>query len=237
MTSTGIARPNEETGVEADPAPSGTEDLGNITTITVMVADDHGLVREGTARILESQPDLRIVAQASDGPETLRIVAQAQPNVLILDLHMPGMNGIDVARATADVAPGTKILVLTAFGDEEYLRAAMAAGASGFLSKTAPGDELIHAVRSIHAGSTVLDTSIASGKQSKSPLSGLTEREIEVVELLADGLSNKAIASKLQLSRRTIEGHLSRVFAKTNTASRTELLHLAYQARAARPGQ
>lgn len=201
-------------------------------TIRIVLAEDHALVREGTHRILEQYSDLTVVGEAADGEEALELIARLKPDVAILDIRMPKLNGIEVVRQMKEHSLNTKTLMLTAYDDDDYILALMEAGASGYLLKTAHASELINAVRSVHLGEPVLHPAIAvkvarlwahrriSVRQQATEQLSLREREI--LELAAKGLRNKAIADKLNISVRTVEGHFNRIFAKLGISSRTE---------------
>ncbi len=201
-------------------------------TIRIVLAEDHSLVREGTHRILEQYSDLTVIGEAADGEEALELITRLKPDVAILDIRMPKLNGIEVVRQMKKHSPDTKALMLTAYDDDDYILALMEAGASGYLLKTAHASELVKAVRSVHLGEPVLHPAIAVkvarlwahrrisvGQQVTEQLS---LREREILELAAKGLRNKAIADKLNISVRTVEGHFNRIFAKLGISSRTE---------------
>lgn len=201
-----------------------------MTPIRILLADDHIMVREGTRRILEREPDLKVVAEAGDGREAVGYVQQAHPDVAIVDISMPVMNGIESTREIKRLAPQTAVLVLTAYDDDEYVFAILEAGAAGYLLKNARGSELIDAVRKVYEGESVLHPSIAAkvlsrvrrGPLAESTVSDLTEREIEVLRLAAQGLSNRQIADMLVLSPRTVQSHMANIFGKLQVGSRTE---------------
>lgn len=203
--------------------------------IRVLIAEDHAVVREGTRQILTADPAIDVVGEAEDGARALELTELLHPDVLVLDLRLPKVTGIDVARRLALQSSETRILVLSAYDDDDYVFAAMDAGASGYLLKTAHGDEVVSAIRAIARGEVVLQAAIASKfLRSNGNVRGpnlqerLTERELEILRLAAQGLRNKEIADRLSLSQRTIEGHLSHVFSKLNVGSRTEaILHAA----------
>jgi DNA-binding NarL/FixJ family response regulator len=193
--------------------------------VRVVLAEDHALVREGTAELLERAGGIRVVGQAADGLEAVRLVASLRPDVLVIDLAMPGLDGVEATRRCRGVSPDTAVLALTAHEEEPYVRAMLEAGACGYLSKTARGNELVAAVKAVAAGETVLSPRIASQlfqtpRQSETP--GLTPRELDMLRAAARGLGNKQIAAELGLSPRTVQTHLTSAFAKLGVTSRTE---------------
>lgn len=200
--------------------------------IRIVLADDHWLMRDETRRILEQYPDLRVVGEAEDGQQALELVERLQPDVVILDIRMPKLNGIEVVLGMKEHSPDTKALILTAYDDDDYILALMEAGALGYLLKTARANELTDAVRRVHQGETVLHPAIAakvalfwarnrdSTRQEFSEQ--LSPREREVLHLVAKGLRNKTIADKLSISVRTVEGHFSSLLAKLGFSSRVE---------------
>ena len=195
--------------------------------IRVVIADDHTLVREGTREILMRAPDIEVVGEASRGGEAVNLVMDLEPDVLLLDFRMPEMNGIEVTRTVRSRGSSARVLVLSAYDDESYVAEALAAGAAGYLLKTTPGDELLEAVRAVRSGVTVLQDSLSlklATRQERPVEVGprLSERELGVLRETARGLSSKEIAAKLQISQRTVEGHLNNVYAKLGVNSRTE---------------
>ena len=203
-------------------------------TISVVIVDDHALLREGTRQILERAGGFSLVGEADSGEPAVALVAELRPDLVLLDLRLPGMNGVDVARQLAEVSPSTRVVILSAFDDIGYVRAALAAGVAGYLLKTTPADELVGAIRAAHSGVVVLDPGLSphvlrapDGGPVTSGLESLTTREREVVNLVAQGLPNKEIASKLGISPRTVEGHLNHVFEKVGASSRSALVRLA----------
>jgi DNA-binding NarL/FixJ family response regulator len=198
--------------------------------IRILLADDHVMVREGTRRILERQEDLTVVGEAGDGVETVELARQTRPDVILMDISMPAMNGIDATRKVKEVCPRTAILVLTAYDDDQYVFAILEAGAAGYLLKNARSSELIDAVRRVWAGESVLHPSIAkkvlrrlaAPTEQPDDSEGLTPRELEVLQLAGQGLSNREIAQRLVLSPRTVESHMANIFGKLDVGSRTE---------------
>jgi len=198
----------------------------------VVIVDDHELLRAGTRQILEDADGFSVVGEAEDGDVALAVVDETKPDVVLVDIRLPSMNGIEVARRIVATHPRMTVLILSAYDDEDYVRAALAAGVSGFLLKTTPSQELVRAITSACGGTTVLDKSVSARLLGGSPntlrgSSPLTVREREVVRLAARGLANKAIGQRLGISPRTVEGHLNHVFEKLGTTSRTELVHFA----------
>lgn len=213
--------------------PGGEEETG--TPIAIVIADDHALVREGTRRLLEAEPGLVVVAEAGDGAGAVAEVERLRPDVVIMDIAMPGMNGIEATRQIKARQPQVAILALTAHDDDQYILKLLDAGAAGFLLKDARGRELADAVRAVHRGETILSPAIAARAarlaaerraqtESRPPLS---EREMEVLREAARGLPNKDIARRLNLSVRTVHTHLGNIFSKLGVGSRTEAVLLA----------
>jgi DNA-binding NarL/FixJ family response regulator len=212
------------------PAPPPGED----SPLRVVVVDDHELLRAGTRRILDDATGFTVVGEADDGDAALAIVAHTEPDVVLVDIRLPSVNGIDLARQIVEDHPTTTVLILSAYDDEHYVRAALAAGVAGYLLKTTPSHELVRSIRTACDGSAPLGR-VPSGRGEKAPVvdrrvdgrARLTAREQEVVRLVARGRSNKAIAHQLGISPRTVEGHLNHVFEKVGSTSRTELVHYA----------
>jgi DNA-binding NarL/FixJ family response regulator len=204
--------------------------------IRVLVVDDHALHRDGIRQILGQQPDIEVVGEAESAERALVLVNQLNPSLVLMDIRLPGMNGIDATRRIRRNHPGTRVLVVTAYDDDEYVRSALEAGASGHLSKAAPGRELVEAVRAVAAGGTVIEplalTHLLAGVNGAPlPASELTERELAVLKLLAEGLHNKQVATRLGISRRTVERHCDSIYAKLGVGSRTEAVVHAISSR------
>ena len=205
-------------------------------TITVLLADDHALVREGTRRLLEAEPDIRVVAEAGDGATAVQEAERLRPDVAIMDVAMPGMSGIEATRQIKAALPNVAVLALTAYDDDQYVLALLDAGAAGFMLKDARAQELVEAVRAVNRGEAVLRPGVAAralrravsrrGAAVASP-PPLSDREMDVLREAARGLPNKDIARRLNLSVRTIHTHLGNIFTKLGVGSRTEAVLLA----------
>jgi DNA-binding NarL/FixJ family response regulator len=201
--------------------------------IRVVLADDHALVREGTSELLERAGGIKVVGQAADGPEAVRLVTALRPDVLLLDVGLPGLDGLEVARRVRSAAPRTRVVALTARDEQAYVLAMLEAGASGYLSKASRGQEVVQGVRAAAAGEAVFSGGIAA-QLTRRALGGsaaahteLTPRELDVLRAAARGLGNKQIGAELGLSPRTVQTHLTRIFGKLGVASRTEAVLLA----------
>jgi len=209
--------------------------------ITIMLADDHPLLRQALRSVLEKQSDFEIIAEASDGEEAVRLAVELVPNVVIMDIGMPiGMpklNGLEATRRIKAKCPSIAILVLTVHDDSEHILSILEAGASGYLTKSVFGKEVIHAVHGVVAGGTILSASIsqqiikhALRHITKDGGEKITGRELEILRLAAGGIGNKDIAQKLDISERTVKGYLAEVFSKLNVSSRTEAVISALRA-------
>ena len=209
-----------------------------VRKIRIVIADDHAVVRQGTRSLLERENDMEVVGEAGDGEEAIRIIDQLKPDVAILDIAMPKLNGVEVTRQIKPRHPSLAILVLTAYDDDEYVFALLEAGAAGYLLKDVDSREVVDAVRAVYAGESVLHPviarkvvsrfrppSIETGKDK--PGIVLSEREMEVLKLAARGMSNSDIADKLFINVRTAQGHLSSIFNKLGVGSRTEAVFQA----------
>jgi len=198
------------------------------TKIRVLLADDHAVVRAGIRQFLETAGDIFVEAEADDGEAAIRLIEQHPPDVAVLDIQMPKMTGIEVTRWIRVHYPSLGILILTAYDEEPYAMGVLQAGANGYVLKTAKPEEIIEAVRDVHAGKSVVDAVIAQKlvahmvHPSTTPVETLSEREMEVLGLVAKGLTNKLIAIQLNISARTVQGHLAHIFDKLQASSRTE---------------
>ncbi|MBM4446864.1 MAG: response regulator transcription factor [Chloroflexi bacterium] len=202
-------------------------------TIKILIADDHAFVREGTRRILEQESDLEVVAEAGDGEEAVRLASDLKPDVALVDVAMPKLDGIEATRQIKALCPTVAVLVLSAYDDDQFVFGLLEAGAAGYMLKSVRGHEIVDAIRAVHAGESVLHPSVArkvlnrfanvsSKPREKKTLELLTEREMEVLKLVTRGLGNKDIADELCLSVRTVQGHLANIFNKLRVGSRTE---------------
>jgi len=197
--------------------------------IRILLADDHAIVRAGIRQFLEAAGDIEVVAEAEDGEQAKEMMQAEHPDVAVLDIQMPKATGIEVTRWAKSNTKGTGILILTAYDDDPYVMAVLQAGANGYVLKTAAPDDIIQAVRDVHAGRSVLDPSVTGAlmaqifhKPETQPVEQLTEREMEVLHLVAKGYTNKAIGVQLSISDRTVQGHMAHIFDKLQAASRTE---------------
>lgn len=204
-----------------------------MSAIRVLIADDHALVREGTRRMLEQEVDMQVVGEAGDGEETVKLACELKPDVAIVDISMPKLDGIEATKQIKERCPSVTILILSAHDDDQFIFSLLEAGAAGYLLKSIRSRELVDAVRAVHAGESVLHPSIAKkvlnrfvssgGKpQTAKPVDLLSDREKEIVRLATKGLSNADIAKELCLSVRTVQGHLGHIFNKLQVGSRTE---------------
>lgn len=196
--------------------------------IRVLLADDHAVVRAGIRQFLETAGDILVEAEAGDGAEAIRLIEKNPPEVAVLDIQMPKMTGIDVTRWIRTHYPRLGVLILTAYDDEPYALSVLQAGANGYVLKTAAPQEIIQAVREVYAGKSVVDAVIAQKLVARlahppaAAVDALSERELEVLVLVAKGQTNKLIATQLNISDRTVQGHLAHIFGKLQAASRTE---------------
>ena len=205
--------------------------------IRILVADDHPVVRDGLVAILSTQPDFEVVGEAGNGPEAIERAITLRPDVMLLDLEMPELDGVEVLRRLAQSNPEVRVIVFTAFDTDERILGAVQAGAQGYLLKGAPRKELFEAVRVVHAGGSLLQPVVASKllrqvshqSQAVPTVDALTPREVEVLRLLAQGLQNKEIAAQLVISERTVKFHVSSIMSKLGAGNRTEAVTLAAQ--------
>lgn len=204
--------------------------------IRLLLVDDHPVVREGLVAILSTQPDFFIVGEAGDGKTALAFANQQQPDVILLDLEMPGQDGVETLRALRRHNPNVRVIVFTAYDTDERIVTAVQAGAQGYLLKGVPRQELFNAIRVVHGGGSLLQPIVAAKlmnhmrQPARSTLEPLTPREHEVLTLLARGLQNKEIATELTITERTVKFHVSAILTKLNATNRTEAVAVAAQA-------
>jgi two-component system response regulator NreC len=204
--------------------------------IRVFIADDHAVFRCGLKALLENEPDIRVVGETGSGFETIRAVAEAEIDVLLLDITMPGLPGPRVAESVLEHDPSLSIVVLTMHEDEYYVREMFRIGVQGFVLKKSTGSELVQAIRAVHDGHQYIDPAVAAqvlapfiGRPARTPgrLGALTRREREVCHLLALGHTNSEVASQLSISERTVESHRNKIMSKLELQSRAELVRFA----------
>ena len=193
--------------------------------IRVLLADDHGLVRDGLGRLLASVADIEVVAAAADGAEAVQLAREHRPDVILMDLRMPGMDGSEATRRLLEEDPATQVVILTSFSERDEILSALDAGAIGYLLKDAEPDEVIRGVRAAAHGESPLAPKAARellGSRSSAPASQLTDREREVLRLVTRGLSNKLIARELGISEKTVKAHLTAVFQRIGVTDRVQ---------------
>ncbi len=215
----------DESGTQGEQAPP---------RIRVIIVDDHAMVRSGLSAFLLSAPDLELVGQAPNGTEAVRLCTQLQPDVVLMDLVMPQMDGVAATRAILESCPHTHVIALTSFGEEDLVRRALEAGVVAYLLKNVSSQELGRAIRAAHAGQSTLAPEAAqllieATAHPRPPVPELTSREAEVLSLLVQGLNNPEIAQRLYVSRSTVKYHVSSILAKLGVSSRTEAIAAALQ--------
>ena len=217
-------------------------------TIRVVLVDDEAMVRVGLRMVLSAEPDIEVVGEASDGAAAVAVVAEAQPDVVFMDIRMPEVDGLEGARRVLAGSPDVKVVMLTTFDEDAYIEAALRSGVSGFLLKVAPPERLIDAVRTVAQGGGLLDPSVTLRvietfsaappvrTASASRLGQLTEREKDVLRLLAKGMSNAEIAAELYVGEATVKTHVSSVLAKLGLRDRVQAVVAAYETGLVQPG-
>ena len=217
--------------------------------LRVVVADDQALVRAGFRMILQAQPDIEVIGEAEDGAQAIAITGELDPDVVLMDIRMPGIDGLEATQRLLQAdEPRPHVLMLTTFDTDEYVYRALRAGASGFLLKTAPPARLIEAVRTIAAGEALLAPTVTRrliesfvrrpppGSADPPELAALTQREVQVLTMAARGMSNLEIAQSLFLSEATVKSHINRIFAKLSIRDRVQAVVLAYETGLVTPG-
>jgi len=212
--------------------------------ITVMIVDDHEMVRKGAKGYLEAQPDIVVVAEAESGEEAMRLAREYVPDVVLMDLVMPGIDGVEATRKVKDVSPRTQIIILTSFHEDKHIFPALQAGAISYLLKDVKAQELIEAIQRASKGEATLHPRVAArlikqfshGEPDRSNLfTELSEREVEVLSLIARGFTNQKIAEELVISIGTVKGHVSNILSKLHLADRTQAAVYAWQEGIVRP--
>jgi DNA-binding NarL/FixJ family response regulator len=218
-------------------------------TVTIVIVDDEALLRGAFRTMLETEDDLEVVGEAADGREAIEQARLRKPDVVLMDVRMPGMDGIEATRRLLEHGSGPRVLILTTFDLDEYVYEAMRAGASGFMLKNSPPDQLAAAIRTVAAGEALLAPTVTRrlieefvrrprvGSNEASELSELTERELEVLKLIARALSNAEIANLLMVSEATVRTHVNRILTKLGLRDRTQAAVRAYESGLVRPGQ
>ncbi len=199
--------------------------------IRVLIADDHSLMRQGLKQILELEEDIEVVAQAGNGEEAIEKIISFFPNVILLDINMPKLSGIEVLRRIRDMGINSKVIILTIHDEKEYLCKTINSGANGYVLKDADSDSLVKAIKDVNDGKSYIQPSIANllvsqfqgnRTEDERKIDSLSKREYEVLTLIAEGLNNKEIASRLYISEKTVKNHVSNIFRKINVADRIQ---------------
>ncbi len=201
----------------------------------ILLADGHHIVRQGIRRIFEGEPDLEVVGETDNGLDAVRLARELRPDIILMEARMPKLDGVEVTRRIKAELPEAAVLILTTCNDEEYIVGLLAAGAAAYLLKSAQGEELVQAIRSVRAGDFVCDPALAQKvfrRATRLPVAvnsaeHLTRRELDVLKLAATGLGNRNIAAQLGLAERTVKGHLMNIFDKMSVSSRTEAVREA----------
>jgi DNA-binding NarL/FixJ family response regulator len=197
--------------------------------IRILVAEDHLVARVGVTTIVNMQPDMKVVAEASNGQQAVEMYRKFRPDVTLLDLRMPGMTGVEAASAIRKEFPDAHMIALTTYGGDEDIRRALAAGVQAYLTKDVLHDELLKAIRAVHAGQTYLPAAVAAALAAQMPRPDLSAREIQVLELIVRGLANKQIAYSLSIAEHTVKNHVKNILSKLGVQDRTQAATAAIQ--------
>jgi len=197
--------------------------------IRILVAEDHLVARVGVSTIVNMQPDMTVVAEASNGQQAVELFRKHLPDVTLLDLRMPGMTGVEAATVIRREYPSARMIALTTYGGDEDIRRALAAGVQAYLTKDVLHDELLKAIRAVHAGQTYLPAAVAAALAAQIPRPDLSAREIQVLELIVQGLANKQIAYSLSIAEHTVKNHVKSILSKLGVQDRTQAATAAIQ--------
>jgi two-component system NarL family response regulator len=195
--------------------------------IRVMIAEDHSIARRGLSAIINAQPDMRVIAEATNGKEAIALYREHTPDVLLIDMRMPIVTGFDAMAAIRSESPNARFVAISTFGGDVDIRRALLAGAQSFLTKDTPNDDLINAIRTVHGGQNYLPASVAAALTVNSSRPSLTAREIDVLRLIVQGLSNKEIAYKVGIANYTVYNHVKSILEKLGVADRTQAATVA----------
>jgi len=199
------------------------------TPIRILVAEDHLVARVGVGAIVNMQPDMKVVGEASNGQQAVEMYRKIRPDVVLLDMRMPIMSGVDAARAIKTEFPEAKMVALTTYGGDEDIRRALAAGIQAYLTKDVLHDELLKAIRAVHAGQKYLPAAVAAALTAQMPRPDLSAREVQVLELIVRGLANKQIAYSLNIAEHTVKNHVKNILSKLGVQDRTQAATAAIQ--------
>ena len=198
-------------------------------SIRILVAEDHLVARVGVSTIVNMQPDMTVVAEASNGQQAVELYRKHQPDVALLDMRMPIMSGVEAAQAIRAEFPHARMIALTTYGGDEDIRRALAAGVQAYLTKDVLHDELLKAIRAVHAGQTYLPAGVAAALAAQMPRPDLSAREVQVLELIVRGLANKQIAYSLNIAEHTVKNHVKNILSKLGVQDRTQAATAAIQ--------
>ena len=220
-----VSKPTNRASVSVLSSP--LKSIGNERAIRVLLADDHTVVRDGLSVIIDQEAGLQVVAQAANGREAVELWCEHRPDITLMDLQMPLLNGVSAIDEIRAINPDAGIIVLTTFDGDEDIYRALRAGAKSYLLKDVRREELFHCIREVHAGKYFLPPEVAAKLAGRQPTVGLTPRELEVLQLLSEGKSNKAVGTLLSIAEVTVKSHVRAVFTKLNVLSRTEAIAVA----------